>query len=156
MYGPEHNSEIEKCFLAKKDCAAVEVGIRAFQIEFSSKEKGYAWQKDVALKKSRLVRRRLVSPEEFEAAIQPAAPTVALDQEECAICCLEFAETSAMPVITLPGCHHAFHEACALQVRDKNECCPCCRAEVDWDVVLPKQSTPRGWKSCRHAGKKKA
>lgn len=155
VYGPEQNSAIEECFQVKKEHACVEVGIRAFQIEFSAKDRGYAWQKDVALKKSRLVRRRLVSSEEYEAAMQPALPAIALGQDECAICCLEFAETAAMPIVELPHCRHAFHEACALQLRDKNECCPCCRTEVDWETVLPKQPTPRGWKSCRHAGKQK-
>lgn len=155
VYSLDQNAAIEASFMAKEGHSSVEVGIRTFQIEFMPKDHGYAWQKDKSLNKSRLARRRLVSSDAFEAAMQPALPAVALDQDECAICCISFAESAAMPIIELPGCQHAFHEACALQLRDRNEGCPCCRGEVDWENVLPKQTTPRGWKSCRRPAEKK-
>jgi len=159
VYGAEQNAAIEACFVAKKEHACVEVGIRSFQIVFSTKDFGYATQKDIALNKSRLVRRRLVSADACDTAMFPAVKVLQLEQEECAICCIEFAESTTMPVVEL-SCKHCFHEACALLCRERNEGCPCCRREVDWDSVLPRQDTPRGWKSCRKAAvtgvKKKA
>eukprot|EP00434_Breviolum_minutum_P029213 symbB.v1.2.025839.t2/scaffold2536.1/size76742/5 len=57
------------------------------------------------------------------------------EQEECILCLFDFAETAHMPVIELPVCKHVFHRACAQQLMDARDRCPCCRAEVDWSFL---------------------
>merc|ERR1712211_171665 len=96
---------------------------------------GFARQVDEVLHKRRLVRRRMTMQQECLRALEPAAPEVARGQESCPICCVDFAESAAMPVLELPGCQHVFHTACAQQLADNGSTCPCCRAEVDWAAL---------------------
>lgn len=131
VYSWEQNAEIEAAFQAGEPHAEVNVGIRNYRVVFGP-EAGFARQVDCALFKRRLVRRRLVTAEEQARALEPAARPVARGQESCAICCVDFAESAAMPVIELPGCQHAFHMACAQQLADNHSPCPCCREPVDW------------------------
>uniref|UniRef100_A0A7S4RB00 RING-type domain-containing protein n=1 Tax=Alexandrium monilatum TaxID=311494 RepID=A0A7S4RB00_9DINO len=131
VYSREQNSDIEAAFQAGRSDAEVSVGIRTYRVVFGP-EAGFARQVDEVLHKRRLVRRRLVSHEESSRALDPVAPQVARDQESCPICCANFAESAAMPVLELPGCQHVFHTACAQQLADSASPCPCCRADVDW------------------------
>jgi len=135
VYSREQNSAIEDAFQAGEEDVSVSVGIRTYRIVFSP-EAGFARQVDDALHKRRQVRRRLLdSSEERDEMLEPAAPQIAREQESCPICFMDFAETPTMPVLELPGCRHVFHMACAQQLADSRSQCPCCRGEVDWDVL---------------------
>lgn len=134
VYSEEQNAEIEAAFQAQKTQAEVSVGIRSYTIIFGPEE-GFARQVDQALLKRRLVRRRLLLAEDCERLLRPPAPEVARDQENCAICCLDFADTAAMPTLELPGCQHVFHRACAQQLADADRPCPFCRGAVDWAAL---------------------
>lgn len=131
VYSCEQNAAIEAAFQAGEADLEVSVGIRAYRVVFGP-ESGFARQVDEALHRRRLVRRILTTPEQRASALNPAAPEVARGQESCPICCVDFGESAAMPVLELPACRHAFHMACAQQLADSSSSCPCCRVEVDW------------------------
>merc|ERR1712196_400063 len=109
------NDDIEQAFRTQKPSIVISVGIRSYTIAFGP-EQGFSRQVDSLLKKKRLVRRRLVSQEDCERLLQPAAPSVAYGEDTCAICCIEFFETASMPVVRLPRCGHTFHSACVQQL----------------------------------------
>jgi len=135
VYSREQNSAIEDAFQAGQQDISVDVGIRTYRIVFGP-DPGFARQVDDTLHKRRLVRRRLLdSSEELDRLLEPQAPVVAREQDCCPICCTNFAESAALPVLELPGCRHVFHMACAQQLADARSQCPCCRGEVDWDAL---------------------
>jgi len=135
VYSREQNSAIEDAFLVGQTDISVSVGIRTYRIIFGP-EAGFARQVDDTLHKRRLIRRRLPdSSEERDRLLEPEALQFAREQESCPICCMDFAESAAMPVLELPGCRHVFHMACAQQLADARSQCPCCRGEVDWDAL---------------------
>lgn len=131
VYSAEQNDLLEDKYRAGEESVEVSVGVRGYKILFGP-EPGLARQIDEVLHKRRLVRRRLVTPEERRCLLQPTAPEVSRPEDGCAICCADFAETASMPVVELPGCYHAFHQACVQQLADTGQPCPCCRRDVDW------------------------
>lgn len=141
VYGEEHNQAIEDAFRVGAPSVQISIGIRNYEITFRGVSEGR--QEDKAMRKRRLVRRRTVTPTEREFLLSTdtnATVDPDLADEECAICCVAFAETPAMPVVRLPGCGHCFHGACVQHIADKGGTCPFCRAEVDWAEALRPQA----------------
>jgi len=141
VYSEALNILVEQSFVAREASVQVVVGVRTYRILFGPKH-GFAKQIDDEHKKQRLVRRRMVDPEERARKLQPVAPSVARGESACPICYEEFADTAHMPIVELTGCRHTFHTACAQQLADEHQDCPCCRQPVDW---LAQPSI-----SCRH------
>lgn len=142
VYGEEQDRAIELAFRAGASGVQISVGIRNYEVTFRGANGGR--QEDKAMRKRRLVRRRAVTHEQREEALNAAANETNENPEladgECAICCTAFAETAAVPVVRLPGCGHCFHGACVQHIADKRGTCPFCRAEVDWKVALTPQA----------------
>jgi len=138
VYSPEQNDAIEAAYRRGDARVTVTIGIRSYDIDFQGV--GRARQTDSHLKKRREVRRRALSADERHSLLQPTSSAAhgcgEFEEEECAMCCCEFAETPAMPVVRLPGCGHVFHGACIQELADKGDVCPMCRAVVDWKVAL--------------------
>lgn len=139
LYGEEQVGLIESAFREGKRSVEVSVGIRTYEVIFEGSDGGK--QVDRALHKRRLVRRRLVAPDQRDAELRAAAEAVAVtcagDPEgECAVCCADFAETPTLPVVRLPECGHLFHCACIQEIADRGDPCPLCRGAVDWKTAL--------------------
>lgn len=142
LYGEEQGGLIENAFREGKRSVEVNVGIRTYEVIFDGSDGGK--QVDHTLHKRRLVRRRLVAPDQRDAELRAAAEAVAETcagntQGECAVCCTEFAETPTLPVVRLPTCGHLFHCACVQEIADKGNPCPLCRGAVDWKKALGAQ-----------------
>lgn len=136
VYEQDNNSRIEKAWLANVPDIGIQVGIRDFKIVFDIKHRGYAEQRDPELRRSRVMRRRLVKPEEQAGFLDVEVPELGYDQTECAMCCLDFEDTPSMAIVVLVPCAHAFHRACAKEVQKKDGECPTCRHKVDWPASM--------------------
>eukprot|EP00929_Paragymnodinium_shiwhaense_P000932 TRINITY_DN101129_c0_g1_i1.p1 TRINITY_DN101129_c0_g1~~TRINITY_DN101129_c0_g1_i1.p1 ORF type:complete len:439 (-),score=66.97 TRINITY_DN101129_c0_g1_i1:287-1603(-) len=148
LYAAEQNDDIEAAFSSLRASVEVEIGIRKYEIIFDGDGSAFAKQVDHQLKKRRYVRRRAVTLQEKQTALEQAAAedVGSLDPElaemECAICCTPFKETPTVPIVKLPPCGHCFHGACVQHLADKRSPCPFCRGEVYWSQALaPKPSS---------------
>jgi len=141
-YGDEQDAVIEAAYRAGAPNVQISVGIRNYEIQFRGASGGR--QEDKAMRKRRLIRRRAVTKEQRATSLEgPTAETnenPELADQECAICCIPFAETAAVPVVRLPECGHVFHGACIQHIADRQGTCPFCRAQVDWVTALTPQA----------------
>lgn len=135
IYTEEQNRQIEEAYQAAERQVGIVVGVREYQVVFGP-QPNFARQEDQRLRKRRLMRRKWLSEEEYRRRMTQDMPaSTEREQEECILCLFDFAETAHMPVIELPVCKHVFHRACAQQLMDARDRCPCCRAEVDWSFL---------------------
>ena len=134
VYEMDHNVGIECAYNDREKHLDITVGIRECTIVFRANSR-FATQSDTKMKTKRLVRRRLVTLEEYEAAFTTQAANMPMDQESCTLCTDTFAATSNMPTFVMPGCQHAFHQVCALQLAKNHDQCPICRSDVDWRSI---------------------
>uniref|UniRef100_A0A7S0AGZ2 RING-type domain-containing protein n=1 Tax=Pyrodinium bahamense TaxID=73915 RepID=A0A7S0AGZ2_9DINO len=115
IYSEAQNEQIEAAFQAGHKMVEVIVGIRTYHIIFDGvfTRNGGMVQHDLALNKTRHVRRRLVLLAERTAALSAAMErqTLLAGEELCAICVEHFAENPVAPIVRLP-CGHSFHGAC--------------------------------------------
>jgi len=132
VYSREQNENIERDFINRCRQTDLEVGIRSYQIIFQ-RYSAFAWQVDAALRRKRLVRRRLlplmIMDKRFGAE---TAATLSWEQTLCSLCHEPFAETAQMPLVELPVCRHTFRQACVQPCADEDQSCPICRQDVDW------------------------
>jgi len=131
VYSEETNCILERAFQAREKRASISVGIREYEVVFSAM-RGFACQEDSKLRKRRLIRRRVVTQDEYRKALTPDVVVTTRGEDTCALCAEKFSDTAAMPTVELPVCLHVFHQACAQQLVDEGAACPCCRREVDW------------------------
>ena len=130
----DQNVAIECAYEDRETKLEITVGIRVCFIEFRANSR-YAAQTDRQMKTKRLVRRRLVTLEEYEAAFVATVAAMPRDQDRCILCTETFAETPHMPTFVIPACLHAFHQWCALQIAKNHDPCPICRSDVDWRSI---------------------
>lgn len=135
VYSEETNSIVEKAFQTREKRVGISVGIREYEVAFSTTDPSFAMQEDSKLRKRRLIRRRVVPQEEYKQALTPDVVETTRGEDTCALCAERFADTAAMPTVELPVCFHVFHQACAQQLVDEDSACPICRREVDWKSV---------------------
>merc|ERR1711974_124784 len=129
-YSEAQNAAVEEAFRSGRPSVKTCIGIREYEIIFDGPSS--AQQVDHKLKKRRLVRRRLVTPDERERSCRALCNSEETGDLACSICVSTFAETPTVPRVKLPECGHIFHCVCIQHVADKRGQCPLCRSEVDW------------------------
>lgn len=143
VYSKEQNEYIEAAYASGQSTATVSIGIRSYEITFRGLNG--ARQIDKSHRKRRVVRRRAVTMQERDDALTSVGQVTnsQMNEEECAICVLPFAETPSVPIVTLPPCGHHFHAACVQQIADQRGHCPLCRADVDWSAAMSRMDMGR-------------
>uniref|UniRef100_A0A7S0SRR0 RING-type domain-containing protein n=1 Tax=Mantoniella antarctica TaxID=81844 RepID=A0A7S0SRR0_9CHLO len=58
-------------------------------------------------------------------------------EEQCAVCRMEFQVMASEHVLCLPACAHVYHPDCLAPWLADNKCCPICKTEIAAPAAAP-------------------
>ena len=136
IYTSEVNALIEAGMTTGSD---IEIDIGAKKYKISYQGGIYALQTNEQFGKQRILRRELISKEEYEETI--AKLKMENNSEEQCPICLEIFKDSYTFESFETECFHRIHTICAQTIADNSDPdqrrCPMCRGDVNWAVCCP-------------------